>query len=174
MSLKNFLNPSFSLDFQDLYAVDGLEKIHKKFLEFLQENAPEYFLEYQIHNAENSQYLIEIAKILEIFLVELFLIHEKNSELKKSPPHALITFFREKIHLSKRVKSAILAFPFPFGMVGLHRIYLGAKPYVPVAYIATLGGVFGILPLIDFCTILFHKDFDHYQNNGQVFMWINE
>ncbi len=82
MSLKNFLNPSFSLDFQDLYAVDGLEKIHKKFLEFLQENAPEYFLEYQIHNSENSQYLIEIAKILEIFLVELFLIHEKNSELK--------------------------------------------------------------------------------------------
>ena len=82
MSLKNFLNPSFSLDFQDLYAVDGLEKIHKKFLEFLQKNAPEYFLEYQIHNSENSQYLIEIAKILEIFLVELFLIHEKNSELR--------------------------------------------------------------------------------------------
>lgn len=82
MPLKNFLNPSFNLDFHDLYAVDGLEKIHKKFLEFLQKNAPEYFLEYQIHNAENSQYLIEIAKILEIFLVELFLIHEKNSELK--------------------------------------------------------------------------------------------
>jgi NADPH-dependent glutamate synthase beta subunit-like oxidoreductase/NAD(P)H-flavin reductase len=82
MPSKKFLNPSFNLDFHDLYAVDGLEKIHKKFLEFLQENAPEYFLEYQIHNAENSQYLIEIAKILEIFLVELFLIHEKNSELK--------------------------------------------------------------------------------------------
>ena len=82
MPLKNFLNPSFNLDFQDLYAVEGLEKIHKKFLEYLQENAPEYFLEYQIHNAENSQYLIEISKILEIFLVELFLIHEKNSELK--------------------------------------------------------------------------------------------
>jgi NADPH-dependent glutamate synthase beta subunit-like oxidoreductase/NAD(P)H-flavin reductase len=82
MLSKNFLNPSFNLDFQDLYAVDGLEKIHQKFLEFLQEKAPEYFLEYQIHNAENSQYLIEIAKILEIFLVDLFLIHEKNSELK--------------------------------------------------------------------------------------------
>ena len=82
MPLKNFLNPSFNLDFQDLYAVEGLEKIHKKFLEFLQKNAPEYFLEYQIHNAENSQYLIEIAKILEIFLVELFLIDEKNSQLQ--------------------------------------------------------------------------------------------
>jgi hypothetical protein len=99
---------------------------------------------------------------------------QNNSELKGPPTNGIIRLFREKIHLSKRVKSAILAFPFPFGMVGLHRIYLGTKPYVPVAYIATLGGVFGILPLIDFCTILFHKDFDHYQNNGQVFMWINE
>lgn len=82
MSSKKFLNHNFNVDFQDLNTVEGLEKIHKIFLEFLQEKAPDYFLEYQIHNAENSQYLIEIAKILEIFLVELFLIHEKNSELK--------------------------------------------------------------------------------------------
>ena len=82
MPSKKFLNHNFNLEFPDLYAVDGLEKIHQKFLEFLQENSPAHFLEYQIHNAENSQYLIEIGKILEIFLVDLFLIHEKNSELK--------------------------------------------------------------------------------------------
>ena len=82
MSSKNFLNPSFNLDFQDLYDTNALEKIHNIFLEFLKEKSPAHFLEYQIHNSENSQYLIEIAKILEIFLVELFLIHEKNSELK--------------------------------------------------------------------------------------------
>jgi NADPH-dependent glutamate synthase beta subunit-like oxidoreductase/NAD(P)H-flavin reductase len=82
MPSKNFLNHDFNLDFQDLYTVDGLEKIHQKFLDFLQENSPAHFLEYQIHNAENSQYLIEIAKILEIFLVDLFSIHEKNSELR--------------------------------------------------------------------------------------------
>ena len=82
MPSKKFLNHNFSLEFQDLYAIDGLEKIHKKFLDFLRENSPDHFLEYQIHNAENSQYLIEIAKILEIFLVDLFLIHQKNTELK--------------------------------------------------------------------------------------------
>ncbi len=82
MSSKNFLNPSYNLDFQDLYDTNALEKIHNIFLEFLKEKSPAHFLEYQIHNSENSQYLIEIAKILEIFLVELFLIHEKNSELK--------------------------------------------------------------------------------------------
>ena len=82
MPSKKFLNHEFNIEFQDLYDIEGLEKIHKKFLEFLKEKSPAHFLEYQIHNSENSQYLIEIAKILEIFLVELFLIHEKNSELK--------------------------------------------------------------------------------------------
>ena len=82
MSSKKFLNPSFNLNFQDLYAIEGLEKIHQKFLEFLQQKSPAHFFEYQIQNSENSQYLIEIAKILEIFLAELFLIDEKNSQLQ--------------------------------------------------------------------------------------------
>ena len=82
MPSKKFLNHNFKLEFQDLYSVDGLEKIHQKFLDFLKDKSPDHFSEYQIHNAENSQYLIEIAKILEIFLVELFLIHEKNAELQ--------------------------------------------------------------------------------------------
>jgi TM2 domain-containing membrane protein YozV len=80
--------------------------------------------------------------------------------------------FRKKQKLNKRITASVLAFPFPFGMVGLHRIYLGTKPHVPVAYIASLGGVFGILPLIDFFTITFDKDFDQYKNNGKVFMWV--
>lgn len=81
---------------------------------------------------------------------------------------------RLKLHFkkNKKVTAAILAFPFPFGIVGLHRIYLGTQPYVPVAYIGTLGGVFGILPFIDFCVLVLDKDIDRYANNGKVFMWI--
>jgi TM2 domain-containing membrane protein YozV len=82
--------------------------------------------------------------------------------------------FHKKQRLNKRITAAVLAFPFPFGMVGLHRIYLGTKPFVPIAYIASLGGGFGILPLIDFFAITFDKDFDHYKDNGKVFMWIKE
>ena len=80
----------------------------------------------------------------------------------------------QKQKLNKRITSAVLAFPFPFGMVGLHRIYLGTKPHVPVAYIASLGGVFGILPFIDFCAITFGKNFDTYRDNGKVFMWVKD
>lgn len=75
---------------------------------------------------------------------------------------------------SKHLTAAALAFPFPFGIVGLHRIYLGCAPYVPVVYIATLGGVFGVLPLIDFCVLLVKKNIEKYVNNKKVFMWIDD
>jgi TM2 domain-containing membrane protein YozV len=89
-------------------------------------------------------------------------------------PNPIFQLFRKKQKLNKRITAAVLAFPFPFGIVGLHRIYLGTKPYVPVAYIASFGGAFGILPFIDFCAITFDKDFNHYRDNGKIFMWIKD
>lgn len=89
-------------------------------------------------------------------------------------PNPILQLFRKKQKLNKRITAAVLAFPFPFGIVGLHRIYLGTKPHVPVVYIASLGGVFGILPFIDFCAITFGKNFDTYRDNGKVFMWVKE
>ncbi len=86
----------------------------------------------------------------------------------------ILKLFRKKQKNNQRIIAAALAFPFPFGIVGLHRIYLGTKPHVPVVYIGTFGGVFGLLPLVDFCALAFDKDFEHYQQNGQVFMWIRE
>lgn len=72
---------------------------------------------------------------------------------------------------SKKLIAALLAFPFPCGIVGLHRIYLGCSPHVPVVYIATVGGGFGLLPLIDFILLLRSGSLEPYINNGRVFMW---
>lgn len=102
------------------------------------------------------------------------IISSENITIHDKKPNPIFQLFRKKQKLNKRITSAVLAFPFPFGIVGLHRIYLGTKPYVPVTYIASLGGVFGILPLIDFIAITCDKDFDHYRDNGKVFMWIKE
>lgn len=102
------------------------------------------------------------------------IISSENITIHDKKPNPIFQLFRKKQKLNKRITSAVLAFPFPFGIVGLHRIYLGTKPYVPVAYIASFGGVFGILPLIDFIAITCDKDFDHYRDNGKVFMWIKE
>ena len=73
----------------------------------------------------------------------------------------------------KKTIAALLAFPVPFGIVGLHRIYLGTKPYVPLVYIATLGGAAGIVPLIDFIFILLEKDIGKYEDNPNIIMWAN-
>ena len=104
----------------------------------------------------------------------LTVISDENLSFDDKKPNPIFQSFTKKQRLNKRITAAVLAFPFPFGIVGLHRIYLGTKPYVPVAYIASLGGVFGILPFIDFCVITFGKDFDHYRDNGKVFMWVKE
>ena len=72
----------------------------------------------------------------------------------------------------KRFVSALFAFPFPFGFMGAHRVMLGTKPWIPVVYVATFGGCFGLLPLIDFCVITFSKDLEQYENNPRLFMWV--
>lgn len=71
----------------------------------------------------------------------------------------------------KKLVAAILAFPFPFGFVGAHRVLLGTKPWVPVVYVATFGGCFGVLPLIDFFVIIFTDDIKKFENDPNVFMW---
>ena len=90
-----------------------------------------------------------------------------------SRPNPILLFIKEKRKKNKRITAAILAFPLPFGIVGLHRIYLGTSPYVPVVYIASLGGIFGILPFIDFCLLMLDKEVDRYIENKKVFMWVN-
>lgn len=69
MSSQNFLNPRFGLSFEDLYELDGLVKLNQKFEEFKSDR--------------NSSDLIDVAKVLEDFLVELFDIKKENEELKK-------------------------------------------------------------------------------------------
>ena len=98
----------------------------------------------------------------------------ENVLVNDNKPNPVFELFRKKQKLNRKITAAILAFPFPFGIVGLHRIYLGTKPHVPVAYIASLGGGFGLLPLIDFFVIALDKDFEHYKNNSKVFMWMKD
>ncbi|MBA3680597.1 MAG: TM2 domain-containing protein [Bacteroidetes bacterium] len=120
--------------------------------------------------AQQKYYLLdENMFIIDSIVTSEQFIQQEN----KSRPNPLLKLFRTKQKKNKRITAALLAFPFPFGIVGLHRIYLGTAPYVPVAYIASLGGVFGVLPFIDFCVLLLDKEEKRYINNKKVFMWVN-
>lgn len=101
-------------------------------------------------------------------------VTEFHQENIKERPFPVLEVMKLKRKRNKRITAAVLAFPIPFGIVGLHRIYLGTAPYVPVVYVASLGGVLGILPFIDFCVLILDKDPDRYLNNKKVFMWVNQ
>src|ERR1700747_1062621 len=77
--------------------------------------------------------------------------YNKNSIAieNKKPSPVWFNFLKRKANRKKTIAS-LLAFPIPGGILGLHRIYLGTEPYVPLIYIFTLGGGL-ILPIIDFC-----------------------
>jgi TM2 domain-containing membrane protein YozV len=69
----------------------------------------------------------------------------------------------------RKTKAALLAVF--LGHFGVHRIYLGTSPNVPVVYSLTLGGGLGILPFIDLIAILKSKNLDEFKDSKKVFMW---
>jgi len=72
MSLQDHLKSKFGLTFQDLYERDGLVKLDQKFLEYL-----------LTRSRLESTSLIDKARVLESFLVELFGVEKENAQLKK-------------------------------------------------------------------------------------------
>jgi TM2 domain-containing membrane protein YozV len=96
-----------------------------------------------------------------------------NPAVGKHRPNPLLKFFFKAKAERKKVIACILAFPFPFGFLGLHRLYLGTQPWMPVFYIGTVGGCLGIIPFIDFVTLLTNKDISRFKNNSRIFMWVD-
>ena len=90
----------------------------------------------------------------------------------EKPNPVVFRFFKKQIQRKRAIASA-LAFPLPGGFLGLHRIYLGTRPYVPLVYVGTLGGCAGILPLIDFVNLVSNKDITRFQSNPHIFMWVD-
>jgi TM2 domain-containing membrane protein YozV len=74
--------------------------------------------------------------------------------------------------IKENKKLMAIAINLSLGMLGAHRLYLGTKPHVPVFYLLTFGGVFFILPVIDFFVLTFSKDITPYLNNDKIIMWL--
>ncbi len=83
----------------------------------------------------------------------------------------LSTFSDELVDQPKHQKLKAVLLTIFLGHFGVHRIYLGTSPNVPVVYSLTLGGGLGLLPLVDLVTILGTKDLSKFQNSDKVFMW---
>ena len=92
---------------------------------------------------------------------------QESTALKSSK---LAQKYKSSFHENKKVTAAVLTFA--LGMLGVHRLYLGTKPWIPAVYLLTFGGGFLILPFIDFVVILLTDDISKYENNDKVLMWV--
>lgn len=90
---------------------------------------------------------------------------------KQFSVNAAATMLADSIQQPRKHKLIAALCAFPLGVFGLHRIYLGTSAKVPLIYIATFGGGFGVLPFIDFVLILLNKDVNTYAHNPRTFMW---
>lgn len=77
----------------------------------------------------------------------------------------------QRLSLKKKLTASVLIIL--TGPLGGHRLFLGTHPVVPVFYAVTLGGGFGVLPLIDLITLWFGKNKEHLLNNKRIFMWVD-
>ena len=71
-------------------------------------------------------------------------------------------------------KNAVVAIALDFflGGFGIHRFYLGTETLTGLGYILTCGGIFGIVPLVDFIVLIIdNEDISAYVNNPKFFMW---
>lgn len=64
--------------------------------------------------------------------------------------------------------SAILAWF--LGGLAIHRVYLGGKGGLILIYLITCGGIFGIVPLVDFFDIIL-GNMDRYIDNDKFIVW---
>ena len=56
------------------------------------------------------------------------------------------------------------------GVFGVHRMYLGTTPQIPVIYTLSAGGG-GIIMLVDLGVIIFTKDLEQFENDPSLIMW---
>lgn len=60
------------------------------------------------------------------------------------------------------------------GEFGVHRHYMGTRPWMWAIYTFTCGGIFGVVPLIDWVFLLVgivEDDISGYCGNTKFFMW---
>ncbi len=82
---------------------------------------------------------------------------------------------RRNVDISKRKtenhsKLVATGLNLSLGLFGVHRLYLGTSPVMPVIYTFTLGGG-GFLMLSDLGVIIFTKDLEQFANSSKVIMW---
>ena len=80
----------------------------------------------------------------------------------------------ENLVISSKNPWAAWALCWVLGGFGIHRHYMGTAGYMWALYTFTIGGIFGIVPTVDWVVLLIgaiQGNISEYTNNTKFFMW---
>jgi TM2 domain-containing membrane protein YozV len=122
-----------------------------------------------VKQASASSYSVNEQAIDQLFVnaVETSMISVNATDLSSLATNVPTTVMAPQ-------KDAVVAIVLDFflGGLGIHRFYLGTETLTGIGYILTCGGIFGIVPLVDFVVLIIdNKDISKYVNNPKFFMW---
>lgn len=123
-----------------------------------------------VKQANASSYSVNEQAIDQLFVnaVETNMISLNATELSSLASNVSTTV------VAGKDKDAVVAIVLDFflGGLGIHRFYLGTETLTGIGYILTCGGIFGIVPLVDFIVLIIDRDnISKYINNPKFFMW---
>ncbi len=122
-------------------------------------------------DASAESYVVDDVQIEQLIAQseDVSLAISDNSMLQNSSMATAPT----QIKANKEFVPALLL-NFFLGGFGIHRLYLGTKPITWIGYILTCGGIFGVVPLVDFIVLIINNDnLSPYIDNPKFFMWAN-
>ena len=124
-----------------------------------------------VNQVSASSYSVDEQAIDQLFdnAVETSMVLANSAETGFLPAS-----FSPAVMGSANEKDAVVAIVLDFflGGLGVHRFYLGTETLTGIGYILTCGGIFGIVPLIDFVVLIIdNKDISEYIDNPKFFMW---
>jgi TM2 domain-containing membrane protein YozV len=109
-----------------------------------------------------------------LFSFSIHAIGQRENRFKDKVHYTLFEKHRNvdlsKRNTNKHSKLVAVGLNISLGLFGVHRLYLGTSPNIPVIYTFTLGGG-GFLMLSDLGVIIFTKDLEQFANNSKVIMW---
>ncbi len=123
-----------------------------------------------VKQANASSYVVNEQAVDQLFskAVETSMISLNTTDLSGVPAGF------SAVSMPSKDKDAIVAIVLDFflGGLGIHRFYLGTELLTGLGYILTCGGIFGIVPLVDFVVLIINnKNISPYVNNPKFFMW---
>jgi TM2 domain-containing membrane protein YozV len=123
--------------------------------------------------AGSSEYVIDDQKVEQLFTNSVDASLTALSDNNLLSTSSQFDFNKAaKFRASDKSFVAAILLNFFLGGLGIHRLYLGTATMTWIGYILTCGGIFGIVPLVDFIVLIINnEDISPYVDNTKFFMW---